>query len=183
MKNKRGHRPTVCNLWWIFYQHCFLLLFSGRFDCVCGYFCAFESSHLEDCSCLSSFVLMNWWMFYSSFWFFYVMLRVCCEWCGVYFCTASAVAIFQVNWGTFSPLSIRLNFLRNQLQPVHLHNVNDHRGCELLQGQSLFGLFVCPCCHSCRKSPESGCVLDWCRPCREPRERCRQVSLPIGCSW
>lgn len=24
--------------------------------------------------------------------------------------------------------------------------------------------------------------LDWCGPCREPGERCRQVSLPIGCS-
>lgn len=56
--------------------------------------------------------------------------------------------IFQVNWGKFSPLTITLNFLSTQLQPAHLHNVNDQRGCELFQGQSLFGLFVCPCCHS-----------------------------------
>lgn len=42
-----------------FFINCFLLLFSGRFDCVCGYFCAVESSHLEECLCLRSFLLMN----------------------------------------------------------------------------------------------------------------------------
>ena len=91
----------------------------------------------------------------------------------------------QVNWGWIHTWCCALKQLGWNLWTYSwkkfacLHSNNDQRRRDLFQGQNLFGLFVC--------APASNLwrvvvFLDCCGPRREPGERCRQVSLPIGCS-
>lgn len=101
----RDQRPTVCNLWWIFYRQYFLLLFSGGFDCVVYCYFVHLSCLIVMCPCVcvlpsDADELMNVLLYILRLFFFFIIVFwwVCAVKCLVFVFPRGNIKLPQLLW-------------------------------------------------------------------------------------